>query len=72
MTSLKLARRLHNESPRIHVPNDLLAGLEAAGPEAARVGAARARRLLQTAHGYAAGVYVATWLKSPEEMLGLQ
>ncbi|MFZ5788408.1 MAG: bifunctional homocysteine S-methyltransferase/methylenetetrahydrofolate reductase, partial [Acidobacteriota bacterium] len=58
LPSFRLALRLHHEVPGIVVPEDLLAALERAGPDAARVGRERAERLLAEAPSYAAGVYL--------------
>jgi methionine synthase / methylenetetrahydrofolate reductase(NADPH) len=71
LTSLKLALRLHNEVPGITVPAELLAALEAAGPDAARVGAERARALLEAAPEHCNGVYLIAPFRNPEEVLGL-
>lgn len=71
LSSLRLALRLHHEVPGIVVPEDLLAELEAAGPDAARVGQARALALAQQAHRYAQGIYLIPPFKNPEEVLSL-
>ena len=71
LPSLKLALRLHNEVPGIFVPDDLLARLEAAGPDAAKVGAERARELLAEAPRHAAGCYLIAPFRNPEEILHL-
>jgi methionine synthase I (cobalamin-dependent)/5,10-methylenetetrahydrofolate reductase len=71
LSSLRLALRLHHEVPGIFVPDDLLAALEAAGPEAARVGAERAAVLLREAPRHAAGAYLIAPFKNPEEVLHL-
>ncbi len=47
--SLKMALRLHHEVPGIEVPEDLIAAMEAAGPDAARVGRERALTLFREA-----------------------
>ncbi|MCU0290757.1 MAG: bifunctional homocysteine S-methyltransferase/methylenetetrahydrofolate reductase [Thermoanaerobaculaceae bacterium] len=69
LTSLKLALRLHNEVPGICIPDDLLRRLEAAGPEAARVGAEVARRLAAEAPARVAGAYYVAPFRNPEEIL---
>ena len=71
LSSLRLALRLHHEVPGILVPDDLLADLEQAGAEAARVGMERARRLLHEAPEHAAGAYVIAPFRNPEEVLHL-
>ena len=71
LSSLRLALRLHHEVPGILVPADLLADLEQAGAEAARVGMERARRLLHEAPVHAAGAYVIAPFRNPEEVLHL-
>ena len=71
LSSLRLALRLHHEVPGIFVPADLLADLERAGADAARVGMDRARALLAEAPGNAAGVYVIAPFRNPEEVLHL-
>jgi homocysteine S-methyltransferase len=71
LPSLKLALRLHNEVPGIFVPDELLAALEAAGPDAAAVGLERARTLLAEAPQYAAGCYIIAPFRNPEEVLRL-
>jgi homocysteine S-methyltransferase len=69
LRSLKLALRLHYEVPGIEVPDELLAALERAGPEAARVGFERAVKMTREAPRYAAGVYVIAPFKRPEEVV---
>jgi methionine synthase I (cobalamin-dependent)/5,10-methylenetetrahydrofolate reductase len=71
LRSLRLALRLHHEVPGITVPAALLAALERAGPEAARVGFEQAVRQLAEAPRYAAGVYVIAPFKRPEEVIPL-
>jgi homocysteine S-methyltransferase len=71
LRSLKLALRLHHEVPGISVPDELIQELEAAGPEAARVGFERAVTMLDQAAGYAAGVYVIAPFKRPDEVIPL-
>jgi homocysteine S-methyltransferase len=69
--SLKMALRLHHEVPGIDVPDDLLAALEVAGPEAAQVGRARALTLFREAPNYADGVYLIAPFKKPENVIPL-
>ncbi len=71
LRSLKMALRLHHEVPGIVVPESLLAELEAAGADAARVGAERAVRLLREAPQRAAGVYLIAPFKQPQAILPL-
>jgi len=71
LTSLRLAMRLHHEVPGIVVPADLLADLEAAGANAARIGRERARTMLREAPEHAAGVYLIAPFKRPEAILDL-
>ncbi|HYB24123.1 MAG TPA: methylenetetrahydrofolate reductase, partial [Solirubrobacteraceae bacterium] len=71
LPSLRLALRLHHEVPGIFVPDELLASLEAAGPDAAKVGAERARALLADAPRYASGAYLIAPFRNPEEILHL-
>lgn len=71
LRSLKMALRLHHEVPGIVVPEDLLAELEAAGADAARVGYERAVQLLREAPAHAAGVYLIAPFKQPQAILPL-
>jgi homocysteine S-methyltransferase len=71
LRSLKLALRLHHEVPGISVPDDLLVALEAAGPEAARVGRERALEILRQAPARASGAYLIAPFKQPEEIIPL-
>ncbi len=71
LPSFKLALRLHNEVPGIVVPEGLLARLEAAGPDAAKVGRDLALEMLRDAPLRAAGVYVIAPFKNPSEVLQL-
>jgi len=71
LRSLKMALRLHHEVPGISVPAVLRADLEAAGPEAERVGYEWAVRLLREAPGHAAGVYLIAPFKQPQAILPL-
>ena len=69
--SLKMALRLHHEVPGIEVPDDMIADMEAAGPDASAVGRARALTLFREAHGYANGVYLIAPFKKPEDVIPL-
>jgi len=69
LRSLKMALRLHHEVPGIFVPNDLLAALEAAGADAARVGYERAVQMLREAPERAAGAYLIAPFKQPQAIL---
>ncbi|HSO21969.1 MAG TPA: hypothetical protein VLT81_03620, partial [Chondromyces sp.] len=71
LRSLKMALRLHHEVPGIVVPEDLLAELESAGADAARVGYERAVQLLREAPEHAAGVYLIAPFKQPQAILPL-
>ena len=71
LRSLKMALRLHHEVPGISLPEDLLAAMEAAGADAARVGRERAVRMLAEAPRYADGVYLIAPFKRPDEVLPL-
>jgi homocysteine S-methyltransferase len=71
LRSLKLALRLQQEVPGISVPDDLLAALEAAGPEASRVGRERALEILRQAPARASGAYLIAPFKQPEEIIPL-
>ncbi len=69
--SLKMALRLHHEVPGIEVPEDLIAAMEAAGPDAAKVGRERALTLFREAPKYADGVYLIAPFKKPENVIPL-
>jgi len=69
--SLKMALRLHHEVPGIDVPEDLIAAMEAAGPDAAKVGRERALTLFREAPKYADGVYLIAPFKKPENVIPL-
>jgi homocysteine S-methyltransferase len=71
LRSLKMALRLHHEVPGISVPEDLLAQLEAAGPDAAKVGRERAIRMFREAPDYCAGTYIIAPFKKPEAVIPL-
>jgi methionine synthase / methylenetetrahydrofolate reductase (NADH) len=69
--SLKMALRLHHEVPGIEVPEDLIAAMDAAGPDAAKVGRERALTLFREAPTYANGVYLIAPFKKPENVIPL-
>ena len=71
LPSFRLALRLHNEVPGIFVPDPLLARLEAAGPDAARLGRDLAIEMLGQAPSHAAGVYLVAPFKNPAEVVQL-
>jgi homocysteine S-methyltransferase len=71
LRSLKMALRLHHEVPGIDVPEALIAELEAAGADAAKVGFGRAAALLREAPDHAAGAYVIAPFKKPQNVLRL-
>lgn len=71
LRSLKMALRLHHEVPGILVPEDFLVELEAAGPEAARVGRERAIQMYRQAPDYCAGSYIIAPFKKPEDVIPL-
>jgi homocysteine S-methyltransferase len=63
--SLELAVRVHNETPGIVVPEHVQERYRAAGPDAAAVGVALARELIERARELAAGVYVVAPFRRP-------
>lgn len=71
LRSLKMALRLHHEVPGITVPEDFLVELEAAGPDAAKVGRDRAIQMYRQAPNYCAGSYIIAPFKKPEEVIPL-
>jgi methionine synthase / methylenetetrahydrofolate reductase(NADPH) len=71
LTSYRLALRLHNEVPGIIVPDDLQRALDEAGPDAAKVGMAHARALLEGARGRCDGVYIVAPYRKPTSVLEL-
>jgi homocysteine S-methyltransferase len=70
LTSHRLALRLHNEVPGIVVPESLQQALEHAGANAAEVGFAHARTLVEEARRFA-GVYVVAPFRKPLRVLEL-
>ncbi len=71
LPSFRLALRLHNEVPGIYVPEELLARLQAAGPDAATIGTECALAMLAEAPRRAAGVYLVAPFKNPADVLRL-
>jgi methionine synthase I (cobalamin-dependent)/5,10-methylenetetrahydrofolate reductase len=69
--SYRLALRFHNELPGIIVPDDLQDALRDAGADAADVGMAHAKRLLQEARDRVAGVYLVVPYRQPLRVLEL-
>jgi homocysteine S-methyltransferase len=71
LRSHAMALRLHNEVPGISVPAEVLDALEAAGPDAPKVGLELARGLVERARTRAAGIYVIPPFKQPTAALDL-
>jgi len=71
VTSHRLALRLHNEVPGILVPQALQDALADAGADAAAVGMAHARELLQATRERCAGAYVVAPYRRPSSVLDL-
>lgn len=71
LSSFRLALRLEQEVPGIHVPEALLRELQEAGPDARKVGWDRARRLVERAREAARGTYLIAPYKQPEDILSL-
>jgi homocysteine S-methyltransferase len=71
LPSLQLAQRIHNEVPGIVVPERVQLALRDAGADAARVGRAVARDVVEAARERAQGVYVVAPFRSPERALEL-
>ncbi|HET7647605.1 MAG TPA: bifunctional homocysteine S-methyltransferase/methylenetetrahydrofolate reductase [Gaiellaceae bacterium] len=63
--SLELAVRVHNETPGIVVPEHVQERYRAAGPDAAGVGVALARELIEGSRSLASGVYVVAPFRRP-------
>jgi 5,10-methylenetetrahydrofolate reductase len=70
LTSHRLALRLHNEVPGIIVPDSLQHALQDAGANAAEVGFAHARRLLEEARRFS-GVCLVAPFRRPLRVLEL-
>jgi homocysteine S-methyltransferase len=71
LTSYRLALRLHNEVPGIVVPQALQDALEHAGANAAEIGMAHARELIDAARERFDGVYVVAPYRRPLSVLEL-
>ena len=71
LTSYRLALRLHNEVPGIIVPDELQRALDEAGADAAKVGMAHAKGLLEGARGRCDGVYIVAPYRKPTSVLEL-
>jgi homocysteine S-methyltransferase len=71
LTSYRLALRLDNEVPGIHVPARLQEELAGAGADAAEVGFAHASELIAASRDRAAGVYVVAPFRQPLRVLEL-
>jgi homocysteine S-methyltransferase len=71
VTSYRLALHIHNEVPGVVVQDHVQERFRAAGPDAAEVGWALARELMQEARERVAGVYVIPPFKRPEAALEL-
>ena len=71
LSSLQLARRVHNEVPGIVVPEHVQDLLADAGAGAAQAGFELARRLIAESRGRAQGVYVVAPFRRPESALDL-
>jgi methionine synthase I (cobalamin-dependent)/5,10-methylenetetrahydrofolate reductase len=71
LTSYRLALRLHNEVPGIVVPETLQEAVRDAGADAAAVGFAHARELVEGAREKAAGVYLVAPFRQPLRVLEL-
>jgi methionine synthase / methylenetetrahydrofolate reductase(NADPH) len=69
--SYRLALRFHNELPGIIVPDALQDALRDAGADAADVGMAHAKRVLQEARDRVAGVYLVVPYRQPLRVLEL-
>jgi homocysteine S-methyltransferase len=63
--SLELAVRVHNETPGIVVPEHVQERYRAGGPDAAGVGVALARELIEGSRSLASGVYVVAPFRRP-------
>ena len=70
LTSFRLALRLHNEVPGIVVSEELQRALQDAGSDAAEIGFAHARTLIEEARRFA-GVYVVAPFRKPLRVLEL-
>lgn len=71
LSSFRLALRLEQEVPGIHVPENFLKELQDAGPDARKLGWDRARALMEQARKTARGTYLIAPYKQPEDILSL-
>jgi methionine synthase / methylenetetrahydrofolate reductase(NADPH) len=71
LTSYRLALRLHNEVPGIVVPEPLQEQLRDAGADAADIGFAHARELIERSPGRAAGICLVAPFRQPLRVLDL-
>jgi homocysteine S-methyltransferase len=71
LTSYRLALRLHNEVPGIVVPQHLQDALERAGSDAADIGFAHAKELIEASRERASGVYLVAPFRRPLRVLEL-
>jgi methionine synthase / methylenetetrahydrofolate reductase(NADPH) len=71
LTSHRLALRLHNELPGIVVPQPLQDALQDAGSDAAQVGFAHAREIIEASRARAAGVCLVAPFRRPLRVLEL-
>jgi methionine synthase I (cobalamin-dependent)/5,10-methylenetetrahydrofolate reductase len=71
LTSHRLALRLHNELPGIVVPEKLQHALQDAGSDAAQIGFAHAREIIEAARARASGVCLVAPFRRPLRVLEL-
>jgi homocysteine S-methyltransferase len=71
VSSFRLALRLEQEVPGIHVPEAFLKKLQDAGPDARKLGWDHARAMLERAKALAQGTYLIAPYKQPEDILAL-
>jgi methionine synthase I (cobalamin-dependent)/5,10-methylenetetrahydrofolate reductase len=69
LTSVQLARRVHNEVPGMIVPDHVQDMLRDAGTNAAAVGREHTKRLMAEAEDKAQGIYVVAPFRAPERAL---
>jgi methionine synthase / methylenetetrahydrofolate reductase(NADPH) len=69
LTSVQLARRVHNEVPGMFVPEHVQDLLADAGTNAAAAGREHTKRLMEEAREKAAGIYVVAPFRTPERAL---
>lgn len=71
LTSYRLALRLHNEVPGIVVPQQLQDALDRAGSDAAQIGMAHAKKLIDEARSRCDGIYIVAPYRRPTSVLDL-